>query len=138
MPLPDLTKPLAFSTPEGQSFSISSSTAERSGNGQRTLAYAAAGVGVIGVGIGSFFGLRAISKNKDAESLCRNGYVCEDPQGPVLADDARAAARISTITFVVGGAALAGAAVLYFTSPKQPAVTAAVGPTGISVRGSFQ
>jgi serine/threonine-protein kinase len=132
------SNPTAPPPPEGQTFSSSSSLAERPGNGQRTLAYAAAGVGVIGVGLGTFFGLRAISKNKDAESHCPKGYICDDAQGPALADDARSAAKISTITFAVGAAGLVGGAVLFFTSPRQPAVTAAVGPTGVVVRGSFQ
>jgi serine/threonine-protein kinase len=136
LPPPDPAKTGALPPPDAQP--APNAPPDRSPNSQRTLAYALGGAGVIGVGIGSFFGLRAISKNKDAESHCPKGYVCDDAQGPELADDARSAASISTVAFAVGGAALVGGAILFFTSPRQTTVTAAVGPTGITVRGSFQ
>jgi hypothetical protein len=115
--------------------------AERAGDTQRTIAFAVGSAGVIGIGLGTFFGLRAISRNKDAETHCPRGFQCNDPEGPILASDAKDAARLSNITFGVGGAALIGGAVLYFTSPRPKegaAVNAALGPTGITVWGSFQ
>lgn len=114
---------------------------EHTGDAQRTIAFAVGGVGVIGIGLGSYFGLRAISKNKDAESHCPRGLECDDAEGPALASEAKNAARLSDITFGVGAAALIGGAVLYFTSPRPKegaVVNAALGPTGITLWGSFQ
>lgn len=83
---------------------------------QRTLALVAAGVGVVGVGIGTVFGLRDMSKLSDAESHC-TGNSC-DATGVTLRDEAVSAGNISTIAFGVGLVAIAGAAVLWFTAPK--------------------
>jgi serine/threonine-protein kinase len=113
-------------------------SSEGHGNGQRTTAYVLGGVAGAGIIVGSIFGLRAISKNKDAETHCPSGYRCDDADGPALADDARSAARVSNIAFGVGAAALVGGAVLFFTSPKSSQVAYGVSPTGIVVRGSFQ
>jgi hypothetical protein len=82
---------------------------------QRTLALVAAGVGVVGLGVGSVFGLKDMSKLSDAESHC-TGNAC-DATGVALRDDAMSAGNISTIAFSVGLVAIAGAAVLWFTAP---------------------
>jgi serine/threonine-protein kinase len=85
---------------------------------QRTAAYALGGVGALGIVMGSVFGLRAISKNSDAEGRCPRGFHCDDALGPSLTDEARSAATVSNIAFGLGFAALGGAAALYFTLPK--------------------
>src|SRR5262245_50607154 len=77
-----------------------------------TLAYVFGGVGIVGIGVGSYFGLRAMSKNKDAEAFCNDDNVCNDAQGIALTDEAKDAALISNIGFAVGGAALATGIVL--------------------------
>jgi serine/threonine-protein kinase len=77
------------------------------------------GVGLVGIGVGAFFGLRAISKNDEAESFC-NGSTCSDPDGVTLTDEARDAATISNIAFGLGAAALVGGVALYFTAPSAP------------------
>jgi serine/threonine-protein kinase len=138
-PPPDPSRSSAPPPPEGQLVTPQAPQPDRAGNGQRTAAYVVGGAGIVGLGIGSIFGLQAMSKNKDAETHCPMGYVCKDAQGPALADDARSAARVSTIVFAIGGAALVGGAVLFFTSNRQQgSVTYAVGPTGVTVGGSFQ
>src|SRR5260370_15129686 len=109
------------------------------GKGQRTTAYVLGGVGAAGIVVGSIFGLQAISKNKDAEQHCPRGYKCDDADGPALAEQARNAARVSTIAFGVGAVALGGGAVLFFTSPRGGgSVAYGISPTGVVVRGSFQ
>jgi len=67
---------------------------------RRTGAYVAGGVGIIGLGIGSWFGLRAISKANESDDRC-NGVLC-DQKGLDLQDEAQAAARISNVGFLVG------------------------------------
>jgi serine/threonine-protein kinase len=87
------------------------------GETERTLGMVVAGVGLVGVGFGSYFGLRAISMNTDAKELC-DGAVCRDPRGVELTEDARDAATVSNVAFGVGLAALAGGVVLYLTAPS--------------------
>ena len=98
---------------------------------QRIFAVVAGGVGVIGVGVGTYFGILTKSKLDDS-----NGNGCNassnlcNSTGAALRNDAVSAGNASTVAFVVGAAALAGGAVLWFTSPSPtPArVGASVGP----------
>jgi len=113
--------------------------AAKSGSGQRTAAVVVGAVGVVGVGLGTVFGLSASSKWSDAKSGCSAyPYGCSSE-----ALDARSAANskatISTVAFIAGGVALAGAAVLWFTadSGKEKSVAVGVGPGSAFVRGSF-
>lgn len=80
----------------------------------RILALGVAGVGVIGVGLGAFFGLRASSTLGDADARCDDRFCTAD--GLSLRDEAKSQAMVSTIAFAAGGVALAGAAALWFTA----------------------
>lgn len=98
---------------------------------QRTIALAAAGVGVVGLGVGTVFGLKGMSSLSDSEGHC-TGNLC-DAVGVAAREDAVAAGDLSTIAFGVGIAAIAGAAVLWFTAPKAPRdERAAQRPTGVA------
>src|SRR5690606_691610 len=92
------------------------------GSFQRTSGLVIAGLGVIGVGVGSYFGLRALSTNSQAEESC-SGSVCRDHRGLELTDESLAAARISNVAFIAAGVALAGGLALYSTAPKRQEVT---------------
>jgi serine/threonine-protein kinase len=93
---------------------------------QRGVGLGLAGVGVVGAGLGAFFGLRAISKNNEADTHCPSSGC--DPQGLGAADSAKSAGTISTIAFAAGAVFLAGGLVLFFTAPKS--TRAAVGALG--------
>jgi tetratricopeptide (TPR) repeat protein len=106
---------------------------------QRVLALIAGGVGVAGLGVGTVFGLKSKSKHDEAEKYC-DGAECDDPRGMSAGEDAYAAGTLSTVFMVVGGAALAGGAVLWFTAPRrheEPLATLGIGPGSIHVRGAF-
>jgi hypothetical protein len=91
--------------------------ASSSGSTQRTIALVTGTVGVIGLGLGSYYGIRAASKNSDAHDACPN-RTCS-PAGFEVHQQAQTAATLSNV-FVIGGAALLGAGiVLYFTAPKK-------------------
>ncbi len=80
--------------------------------GPNPLIFALAGVGVVGIGVGTVFGLMASSKNEDSKAECRT----DDPNrcsqaGVDMRDDAIANGNIATVGFIVGGAALAGAGI---------------------------
>jgi hypothetical protein len=93
-----------------------SSPAQESTIGQRWPALAAAGVGVVGVAIGSVFGLKSMSRKSSADAHC-NGHDCFDTDGVALRKQAIDAGNISTVAFIVGGVGLAAGAVLWFTLP---------------------
>lgn len=108
---------------------------------QRYIGIGVAGAGVIGIGLGSFFGLKAKSTLDDSNNHCRSDNHC-DAEGVQGRDDAHSQATISTIAFIAGGAALAGGAVLYFTAPKSRTTVGlapAAGPRaqGLTVYGRF-
>lgn len=109
-----------------------------SGNSQRIIALVAGGVGVVGVGVGTIFGLQSMSKHSDAESKCPGA--CSDQSGVELWNDARSSGNISTIAFAVGGVGLVTGAILWFTA-KTPSRTTALqadfGPGSVQIRGSW-
>jgi hypothetical protein len=114
---------------------------------QKTLAIVAGGVGVVGLGLGTVFGLMASSKWSSAQSDCGSGCGASAPaQGEK--SDATTDATVSTVGFVVGGAGMVGAAVLWFTAPSgrgAPATgtrvkvipTVGAGNGGVLVSGAF-
>jgi hypothetical protein len=108
------------------------------GHGREIAAYGALGVGVVGIGVGTVFGLMTLSKKSDADALC-HGSVCSSQRGVDLQADARSSATLSTIGFGVG---LVGAAVgLYFlaTAPKSSSsnVSAMVSADRWGISGRF-
>jgi hypothetical protein len=109
------------------------------GSTQRIVAGVVGGVGVVGVVVGSVFGLKASSDWDEAKSDC-NPYPKCGPEGAQLGDDASSAATISTIAFVVGGAAIAGGLVLWLTAPDGESSTetaVGIGPGRVLVHGRF-
>lgn len=118
---------------------------------KRTIGYVVGGVGIVGIGVGTVFGLMASSQAssaKDDPSLCP-GKVCT-PAGRSEIDSAKSKALISTIGIGVGAAALITGAVLVLTSgsgsttaPANSAalhVTPALGPgvACVSLTGGFE
>lgn len=71
--------------------------------------------GVVGIGVGSFLGLKAKSKQDDSREFC-NKTTCDSQEGLDLRDEAKSAATGSSIAFGLGGALLIAGGVLYFTS----------------------
>jgi hypothetical protein len=111
-------------------------------SGQRIASYVLMGVGVVGVGVGTVFGLKTSSTWSDAKAHC-TGLEC-DRTGVQLATDAKNAGTVSTIAFVAGGALLAGGAVLFFTAPSAASKAGSahdtrvgVGLGSVSMQGSF-
>jgi hypothetical protein len=85
---------------------------------QQTLGVVVGGVGLIGVGLGSYFGIRAISKNSEAEEQCPNPGLCNTDHGLTLTDQAKKNASASNIAFAAGGVLVATGAVLYLTGGR--------------------
>lgn len=110
------------------------------GGWQRPTGLALTGVGVVGLVVGTVFGLSAKSKNSDSQKQCRsNDDTACTSDGKSLRDDARTAATISTVTFGLGIAALGGGLALYFTAPSPGSSSTAVrlGPGSAALEGTF-
>lgn len=99
-------------------------------NPWRTAGWITVAAGAVGVGIGSAFGVTAISKNADAG--CDDRNVCDDPRSR---DEARTAADVSTVSFIAGaGLACAGLALVIF-GPTGHSASYAITPSasGLSI-----
>jgi hypothetical protein len=108
----------------------------------------AGGIGLAGVVVGGVTGGLVFSKKGDVDAECVE-LVCT-PAGKDAVDDAQTLGLVSTVSFIVGGAGVATAALLFFLAPDadEPAVGSAArpmrlnlgaGPDGASIglSGSF-
>jgi hypothetical protein len=108
--------------------------------GRSLVPWIVGGAGVVGLGVGGYFGLKAMSNADDARAGCPNG-LCNEKVGHTAASDARTDAKISNVAFALGGVALATSVVLYFTLPTQTetqvGLSTLAGPSslGLSLRG---
>jgi hypothetical protein len=99
---------------------VASPRAESDAGGtQRTVGLVTGGVGVVGLVVGSIFGLVSKSTYDGAlKDNCNNNPASCNGDGVTAGKDAHSQATIATIGFVAGGVLLAGGALLYFTAPK--------------------
>ncbi|MCC6669340.1 MAG: hypothetical protein IT375_36720 [Polyangiaceae bacterium] len=85
------------------------------GDSSRIVVYVAGGVGVVALGVGGYFGLRALSKKNAAEEHC-DGQKCSQ-EGLDLNDEADRSATVSNIGFGVGLVAIGVGAYFHLTQP---------------------
>ena len=122
------------------------------GNGKRTVGYVIGGVGIVALGVGSYFGVRAFSKWGE-----RNDHCTPDcsPAAKSAGDDAKTAATISNIGIGLGlvGIGVGTYLVLTAKSASEPSashsrsvrharalqVLPSIGPTGggLLLRGAY-
>jgi hypothetical protein len=101
------------------------------------------GLGLVAVGVGTYFGLQAIQKNSLSDQGC-TGDAC-DPASKQTRLEARSSGNVSTVAFVGGGALVVGGAIMYFAGDSGPGkrsgvrAAPAIGQTelGLRVSGSF-
>ena len=123
----------------------------KSGNGMRTGAYVALGAGVVGLGLGTIFGLSAKSKYREANAItndnCPSSGPCELPgslfdKREGLGNDGDSAKTLSIVGFAVGGVGLATGVTLFVLSNKKQGAAAArvepyLGVGQLGLRGGF-
>jgi tetratricopeptide (TPR) repeat protein len=80
------------------------------------LGLTALGAGAIGIGVGSFFGLRAFSKNDESKEHCEPDEQHCREEGRDLRDEARTSATISNVGFAVGVIGLATGTVMILSN----------------------
>ena len=100
------------------------------------------GAGVIGLAVGTTFGIRSLVKRSDADEACRlgtNQSQC-NPSG-IDADSAATNAGVaSTVGFIAGGVLVASGLVLWLTAPRAAsnlAISVRVTPGAAALGGSF-
>jgi hypothetical protein len=104
----------------------------------RTVALLVGGIGVVGVGLGTAFGLASKAKHDQAARDC-NGLACPDKDALAEADAAQANGNISTVMMIVGGVGLAAGVTLWLAAPKEsrPSAELGLGLGTVQVRGAF-
>ncbi len=98
---------------------------------RRKVAVGVAGGGLVAAGIASVFGVRALVKANDPDAVCAT-TPCS-ATSTKLHDQARSAADVSTIGFVVAGVLLGAGAFLWF-GDSPPPTSARVTPRGLAVQ----
>jgi hypothetical protein len=118
---------------------------------QKQRMYIALGVGaagVVAIGVGSFFGLKASSSYSDAKKLCGDDLKCTDAdslmQSKKLVDDSHSKANVATGLCIGGLAAVGAGVVLYLTAPRTAEQAQArivpvphQGGAGLALTGTF-
>lgn len=98
------------------------------GRAMRISGLALGGAGLLGLALGTGFGIDAIKTYDDAIGTCENGDPTQcTADGVQLQHDASRSAVISTVTFTLGAVFLAGGTALFFLAPKSAAKAPKVG-----------
>jgi hypothetical protein len=92
------------------------------------------GIGVVGVGVGTVFGLQALGMQSDLDASCPTRRCAPNARNDI--DSLLTSSTISTIGFIAGGVGLVGAAILYIagrpsTETGTAKVRPVVGPSGV-------
>jgi hypothetical protein len=138
-PAPKVPAPTTSAPPPPPANAVHPPSASRTW--QRPLGVSAAAIGIVGIAVGGYFGLRARSKlDESNDGHCRSQNRC-DAEGVDLRSQAGDAATLSNVTFAVGFASLAAGTVIYFTAPTQSSVGVAPVVTsrqaGLLIEGRF-
>jgi tetratricopeptide (TPR) repeat protein len=86
----------------------------------RTAGHIVGGIGVLALGAGTYFGVRALSKKSDSDAECPTDQTCTE-RGKTLNDDAKTAARLSDVGIGLGLIGLGIGAYLVISSPTSRA-----------------
>jgi hypothetical protein len=100
--------------------------------GQRTAGFVIGGAGIVLVGVGSFFGLQALSQKHTAENDC--GATFCTPAGQDATSSMKTSETISTITMIAGAVAFGAGA--YLVLAAHSATPVRLGPSGAGIRAS--
>jgi serine/threonine-protein kinase len=145
LPPPPAGTPGATSDSTGAPPSLPPSPESTHGKSQRVVALALGGAGLVGLGVGTYFGVAALSKK--GQETKANG--CPDgssggctSNGVDISKEAVRDGNISTVLLGVGAAAVVGGVVVWLTSPSASASvsvtpTVARGGAGLGLSGSW-
>jgi hypothetical protein len=140
-PAPASSLPPTVSAPlpaTGPAATAPASSDTSSGPPWRTIGLVTGGVGVVGLAIGTVFGLQASSEKSGAG--CDSNSHCPDAAAAGKLQDAKNAADLSTVFFVVGGVLGAGGLAMWIFAPSSSVqASPSVGSrfTGVELKGSW-
>jgi hypothetical protein len=110
----------------------------------KTIGIVTAGVGLVAVGVGAYFGLVAKSKNDDSNAAGACALNTCPQAAYDLRNDSIAAANASTFLFVAGGVLVAAGVTLFIVAPRGDARAARIEAApivgranGLGLRGSW-
>ena len=98
---------------------------------------------MVGLAGGAYFGVSSSSKHDEANGACDDTRRVCGPAAQAMQADAKSAAKVSTVGFIVGGAALATGLVIVLLTPSSSASSStsrsslSVGLNGVSLGGQF-
>ena len=107
--------------------------AASNGSSQRTLGFAALGLGVVGLGLGTYTGLVAMHRKSDLDAKC--SPTCPTSSAGDI-DSFRSNRTVSWISYGVGVAAVGvGVVLLVIGKPTQEHVALRAAPNGLQIAG---
>jgi serine/threonine-protein kinase len=111
--------PAPIPAPKAATEPVAPPPAPNDGSTQRILSYVAGGIGVVGLGLGTYFSVHAGSQKDDSLSHCRKDQpnLC-DQTGVDLRRQALSSADLATAFMIGGGVFLASGVVLFLTAPS--------------------
>jgi hypothetical protein len=101
----------------------------RAGHTQRLAGIGLGAVGILSIGFGTWFGVRALDQRDEARSRCPDSDACSDDRGVDASARAVRNARASTLLFAGGVVALGVGTYLAVTAPRRHSVGVAVATT---------
>jgi hypothetical protein len=105
----------------------------------RTIGIITGGVGVIGLGTGTLFGLQSKATHNEATAAGCAGKTCPDEASASLERSAASKATVSTIAFAAGGALSAAGLMMILLAPSsKEKTTAGFSPTFTPVFGPHE
>ncbi|HLM73529.1 MAG TPA: hypothetical protein VK459_12580, partial [Polyangiaceae bacterium] len=101
---------------------------------QRKIAVVTGGLGLVALGVGTAFGIKAAGAKSASDDHCESNNICDD-EGIKLRADGIAWGNLATGFFIGGGVATAAGVVIYLTAPSGGRASAKteVGVTSVSV-----
>lgn len=132
-------EPVGTATVTSASYDPPEGPTHNRGGAQRAVGITMMGLGLVGIGLGTYFGLQTLSKSDAAEAACPSSP-CSDRSAIALNEDAKRAGTISTVSFAAAGGALLVGSIVFFTAPKNgPRLSVATTPSyaGVNVGGAF-
>jgi hypothetical protein len=93
--------------------------AEDTGASRRTIGLVVGGVGIVGLAVGTVFGVLASSSASSSKNECSTA-TCGGAYSKSVSDynTASTDATVSTVAFIAGGVGVAAGAILFFTAPS--------------------
>jgi hypothetical protein len=95
--------------------------AERAEGPRRPLAFGLAGASLVGVGLGAYFGIRALAKAADEPEACRVSDAACRERARTLGEQKTDAANLATVSFGLAVVGASAAVILFLTEPAPAA-----------------